>query len=81
MTDWRMFDAKANNGEQMALIAQLLMIVASAVPGVLLAWTLVSLTSLDGLPKAFATVVLAMVFAVALFAGIVALGKALKILK
>jgi hypothetical protein len=81
MTDWRVFEAKANNGEEMALIAQLLMIVASAVPGVLSAWWLVSLTPLDGLPKAFATVVMAMVFAVALFAGLVALGKVLKILK
>ena len=81
MTDWRFFDAKANSGKEMTLIAQLLMIVASAVPGVLLAWTLVSLTPLEGLPKAFATVVLSMAFAVALFAGIVAMGKALKILK
>jgi hypothetical protein len=65
----------------MALIAQLLMIVASAVPGVLLAWWLVSLTGLSGLPGAFATIVVAMVIAVSLFAALVAIGKALKILK
>jgi len=81
MTDWRMFDAEANEGEEMALIAQLLMIVAAAVPGVLTAWWLTSLMQLAGLPKAFATVALAMVFSVALFAGYVALGKTLKIIK
>jgi hypothetical protein len=81
MTDWRVFEPEANTGEEMALIAQLLMILASALPGVLIAWWLMSLTPLEGMLKAFGTIGLSMVIAVALFALLVAMGKALKILK
>jgi hypothetical protein len=68
-------------GGKMALIAQLLMIVASAIPGVLLGWWLMSMTGLQGLLKAFGTVAIAMPVAVGIFAGLVVLGKTLKIIK
>ena len=59
----------------------ILAIVASAVPGVLLAWLLMSALGLDGTLLALATVFLAMVFSVAIFAGLIAAGRALGILK
>lgn len=65
----------------MKVIPSLILIVLSAVPGVLLSWTLLAPLQLSGVLGALAHVVLAMVFAVAIFAGVIALGKALKILK
>jgi len=59
----------------------ILAIVASAVPGVLLAWLLMSALGLDGTLLALATVFFAMIFSVAIFAGLIAAGRALGILK
>jgi len=59
----------------------ILAIVASAVPGVLLAWLLMSALGLDGTLLALATVFFAMIFSVAIFAGLIAAGRALGVLK
>jgi hypothetical protein len=56
-------------------------ILASAVPGCLLAYWLVSLTGLTGLWLALATVPVAMLFSVGLFAALAAIGKALGVTK
>ena len=56
-------------------------IVASAVPGVLLAWLLMSALGLDGTFLALATVFAAMVFSVAIFAALVAIGRMLGVVK
>jgi hypothetical protein len=56
----------------------ILAILASAVPGSLLAWMIISSFEFTGLGLALATVFLAMVFSVLIFAGLVALGRLIK---
>ncbi len=56
-------------------------IVASAVPGVTLAWLLMSSLGLQGTLLALATVFAAMVFSVLIFAGWIAVGRALGLVK
>ncbi len=58
-----------------------LAILASAVPAVWLAWLLMSALGLEGVVLALATALLAMVMAVLFFASLVAIGRALKIVK
>ena len=58
-----------------------LAIVASAAPAVWLAWLLMSALGLEGILLALATAVLAMVMAVLFFASLVAIGRALKVVK
>jgi hypothetical protein len=59
----------------------ILAILASAVPGSLLAWMIISSFDFTGVWLALATVFLAMVFSVLLFAGLVAIGRLLGIAK
>ena len=56
-------------------------IVSAAIPGTLLAWWGTSLLGLTGIPLALVTVVAGMVLSVAFFAGMIALGRALKFIK
>lgn len=56
-------------------------IVASAVPGVLLAWLLMTSLGLGGTLLALATVFAAMVFSVVIFAALVAVGRVLGLVK
>ena len=58
-----------------------LAIVASAAPAVWLAWLAMSAAGLEGIALALATAVLAMVMAVLFFASLVAIGRALKVVK
>ena len=58
-----------------------LAIVASAGPAVWLAWLSITALGLTGIPLALATALLAMVIAVLFFAALVAIGRALKIVK
>ena len=58
-----------------------LAIVCAAVPACFLSWWLVGMTGLAGLWQALATVFLAMLFSVLLFAGLAALGRLLGITK
>ena len=58
-----------------------LAIVASAGPAVWLAWLAITALGLTGIPLALATALLAMVIAVLFFAALVAIGRALKIVK
>ncbi|MEQ1519145.1 MAG: hypothetical protein ABL931_21930 [Usitatibacteraceae bacterium] len=56
-------------------------ILCAAVPGTLLAyWSIIAL-GLSGVSQAIATVFLGLVLSVALFAGLIALGRALKLIK
>lgn len=59
----------------------ILAIVASAVPGVTLAWLLTTSLGLAGTVFALVTVFAAMVFSVLIFATLVAIGRALKLVK
>jgi hypothetical protein len=59
----------------------ILAILASAVPGSFLAWTIVTSLGLTGLWQALATLFLAMIFSVLIFAGLVAIGRVLGITK
>ena len=56
-------------------------IFSAAVPGTLLAWWGTSALGWSGVPLALATVVAGMVLSVAFFAGLIALGRALKFIK
>lgn len=62
-------------------LLSILAILASAVPGVWLAWLVTSAWDLQGIPLALATVFIAMLISVAFFAALVALGRVLKIVK
>lgn len=62
-------------------LLSVLAILAAAVPGVWLAWLAMSATGLTGIALALATAFVAMVFSLALFAALVAIGRALKIVK
>lgn len=59
----------------------ILAILASAIPGSLLAWTITVSLALTGLWQGLATVFLAMIFSVLIFAGLVAVGRVLGITK
>ena len=54
-----------------------LAILGSAIPGSVMAWLLVAATGWNGVVQAILTVMLAMVFSVAIFAGLIAAGRAL----
>ncbi|MEO8385497.1 MAG: hypothetical protein ABI583_09665 [Betaproteobacteria bacterium] len=56
-------------------------IFSAAIPGTLLAWWGTSSLGLTGIPMALVTVVAGMVLSVAIFAGMIALGRALKFIK
>ena len=56
-------------------------IFSAAVPGTLLAWWVTSSLGLTGIPLALATVFAGMVLSVAFFAGLIALGRVLKLIK
>ena len=58
-----------------------LAIVTAAAPAVWIAWMAMSALGLQGIILALTTAVLAMVIAVLFFAGLVAIGRALKIVK
>lgn len=58
-------------------VFNVLAIIGSAVPGCFLAWWLIALTGIGGIWQALATVLLAMGFAMALFAGITTLERVL----
>ena len=58
-----------------------LAILASAVPGVWLAWLAMTALGLEGILLALATAFVAMVISVLFFAALVAMGRALKIVK
>lgn len=62
-------------------VFSILAIIASAVPGVWLAWLAMSAAGLQGVPLALATALGAMVLSVVFFAALVAIGRALKIVK
>lgn len=62
-------------------LVSILAIVASAVPGVTLAWLLMSALGLSGTLLALATVFTAMVFSVLIFAALVALARSLGVIK
>lgn len=62
-------------------IVSLIAIVLCAGIGSILAWLTLQPLGLSGIVAALVTVVLAMVFSVALFAGGIAVAKALKLLK
>ena len=59
----------------------ILAILASAIPGVSLAWLAMTALGLEGTVLALATVATAMVFSVAIFALLVAIGRVLKFVK
>lgn len=59
----------------------ILAILASAIPGVSLAWLAMTSLGLEGTVLALATVAAAMVFSVAIFALLVAIGRMLKLVK
>ena len=56
-------------------------IFSAAIPGALLAWWGTSSLGLTGIPLALATVFAGMVLSVAFFAGLIALGRAVKFIK
>ncbi len=56
-------------------------IFSAAIPGTLLAWWGTSLLGLSGIPLALVTVVAGMVLSVAFFAGMIAVGRAVKFIK
>ena len=56
-------------------------ILCAAIPGTLLAWWGTSLLGWSGIPLALATVFAGMVLSVVFFAGLIALGRALKFIK
>jgi hypothetical protein len=62
-------------------LVSILAIVASAVPGVTLAWLLMNALGLSGTLLALATVFTAMLFSVLIFAAMVALARSLGIIK
>ena len=59
----------------------ILAILASAIPGVSLAWLAMTSLGLEGTVLALATVATAMVLSVAIFALLVAIGRAFKLVK
>ena len=56
-------------------------IFSAAIPGTLLAWWGISSLGLTGIPLALATVFMGMILSVAFFAGLIALGRAIKFIK
>lgn len=56
-------------------------IVAAAAPAALLAWWGATALGLSGIPLALATVVAGMILSVVFFAGLIALGRVLKIIE
>lgn len=68
-------------GQMKSYLLSVLAILAAAVPAALLAWWGMSALGLSGIPLALATIFAGMVLSVAFFAGLIALGRALKLIK
>jgi hypothetical protein len=62
-------------------LLSILAILAAAVPGVWLAWLAMSSLGLQRIPLALATAFVAMVISVVFFAALVAIGRALRLIK
>jgi hypothetical protein len=62
-------------------LQSVLAILASGVPGAVLAWLAMTSLGLTGVPLALATAFVAMVFSVAIFAALVAVGRVFKIIR
>ena len=62
-------------------VLSVIAIFSAAIPGTLLAWWGMSSLGLTGIPLALVTVVAGMVLSVAFFAGMIALGRALRLIK
>ena len=73
--------AQATIGEMKSYLLSVIAILCAAVPGSLIAYWGVSALGLSGIPLALATVFAGMVLSVAFFAGLIALGRALKLIK
>ena len=73
--------AQATIGEMKSYLLSVIAILCAAVPGSLLAYWGVSMLGLSGIPQALVTVFAGMVLSVAFFAGLIALGRALKVIK
>lgn len=67
--------------EMRSYLLSVFAILCAAVPGTLMAYWGISSLGLAGIPLALATVVAGMVLSVALFAGLIALGRALNFIK
>lgn len=68
-------------GDMKSYLLSVVAILVAAVPGALLAWSATSAFGLSGIPQALVTVFLGMILSVVFFAGLIALGRALKFIK
>ncbi len=73
--------AQVTIGDMKSYLLSVTAIFCAAIPGTLLAWWGTSLLGLSGIPLALATIFAGMVLSVAFFAGLIALGRALKFIK
>ena len=73
--------AQVTIDEMKSYLLSVVAILVAAVPGTLIAYWAVSMLDLSGIPQALATVFAGMVLSVAFFAGLIALGRALKFIK
>ncbi|MBL8511325.1 MAG: hypothetical protein JNM52_06735 [Betaproteobacteria bacterium] len=64
-----------------SIVLSVLAILAAAVPGTAAAWLLTRALGLDGIPQALVTTFIAMIISVVIYAGMIALGRLLKIIK
>ena len=64
-----------------SILYSLLTIVAAAVPGTLLSWWAANALGLTGISLGLTTAFFAMVLSVAIFSGLVAAGRALKLVR
>lgn len=75
------FQPQVTIGDMKSYLLSVIAILTAAIPGTLLAWWGVAALGLSGIPQALATVIVGMVLSVAFFAGLIALGRALKFIK
>ena len=73
--------AQVTMGDMKSYLLSVVAILVAAVPGALLAWSATSAFGLSGIPQALVTVFLGMILSVVFFAGLIALGRALKFIK
>lgn len=73
--------AQVTIGGVKSYLLSVVAILVAAVPGTLLAWWGTAALGLSGIPLALATLFAAMVLSVVIFAGLIALGRALKFIK
>ena len=73
--------AQVTMDDMKSYLLSVVAILIAAVPGALLAWWATSAFGLSGIPQALVTVFLGMILSVAFFAGLIALGRALKFIK